>query len=141
VIRHVLWEVDFCGKTWHAIGKHAQAFSCVLVLPQTFGRRPCLLAPQMHPPTVKHSMCMPLRACVLRALHFICRAGQNHIYTVCIRYFWQGNHQIHGHIRSIYAVLANPIHLIFPVATLPPSSLRRLTYTPAISARTPFSIT
>jgi len=25
--------------------------------------------------------------------HF-CRVGQNHIYTVYIRYFWQGNHQI-----------------------------------------------
>ena len=28
--------------------------------------------------------------------------GQNYIYTVCIRYFWQGNHQIYGHIRCIY---------------------------------------
>jgi len=27
------------------------------------------------------------------------RVGQSHIYTVCIRYFWQGNHQIYGHIR------------------------------------------
>ena len=25
-----------------------------------------------------------------------------------IRYFWQGNHQIYGHIRCIYTVLANP---------------------------------
>jgi hypothetical protein len=23
----------------------------------------------------------------------ICRVGQNHLYTVYIRYFWQGNHQ------------------------------------------------
>ena len=30
------------------------------------------------------------------------RVGQNHIYTVCIRYFWQGNHQIYGHIRCVY---------------------------------------
>jgi adenosyl cobinamide kinase/adenosyl cobinamide phosphate guanylyltransferase len=36
------------------------------------------------------------------------RVGHNHIYTVCIRYFWQGNHQIYGHIRCIYTVLANP---------------------------------
>jgi len=35
------------------------------------------------------------------------RVGQNHIYTVYIRYFWQGNHQIYGHIRCIYTVLAN----------------------------------
>ena len=36
------------------------------------------------------------------------RVGQNHIYhiyMVCIRYFWQGNHQIYGHIRCIYTVL------------------------------------
>jgi len=38
------------------------------------------------------------------------RVGQNHIYTVHIRYFWQGNHQIYGHIRCIYTVLANPRH-------------------------------
>jgi hypothetical protein len=39
------------------------------------------------------------------------RVGQNHIYTVYIRYFWQGNHQIYGHIRRICTVLANPRHL------------------------------
>ena len=38
----------------------------------------------------------------------VCRVGQNHIYTVHVRYFWQGNHQIYGHIRCIYTVLANP---------------------------------
>jgi hypothetical protein len=36
------------------------------------------------------------------------RVGQNHVYTVFIRYVWQGNHQIYGHIRCIYTVLANP---------------------------------
>ena len=40
----------------------------------------------------------------------IIRVGQNHIYTAYIRYFWQGNHQIYGHIRCIYTVLANPKH-------------------------------
>jgi hypothetical protein len=42
----------------------------------------------------------------------IARVGQNHIYTVYIWYFWQGNHQIYGHIRCIYTVLANPTHCI-----------------------------
>jgi hypothetical protein len=42
---------------------------------------------------------------------YIYRVGQNHIYTVFIRYFWQGNHQIYGHIRCIYTVLANPIYI------------------------------
>jgi len=41
----------------------------------------------------------------------MCRVGQKHIYTVYIRYFWQGNHQIYGHIRCAYTVLANPIHV------------------------------
>ena len=36
------------------------------------------------------------------------RVGQNHIYTVCIRYFWQENHQIYVHIQCIYTVPANP---------------------------------
>ena len=27
------------------------------------------------------------------------RVGQNHTYTVYMQYFWQGNHQIYGHIR------------------------------------------
>jgi hypothetical protein len=35
------------------------------------------------------------------------RVGQNHIYTVCIRYFWQGNHRIYGHTRCIYTALAD----------------------------------
>jgi len=34
-----------------------------------------------------------------------------YIYSVYIRYFWQGNHQIYGHIRSIYTVLANLKHI------------------------------
>jgi hypothetical protein len=29
---------------------------------------------------------------------------------VFMRYFWQGTHQIYGHIRCIYTVLANPIY-------------------------------
>jgi hypothetical protein len=41
----------------------------------------------------------------------IYRVGQNHTYTVCIRYFWQGNHQTYGHIRCIYTDLANPSHI------------------------------
>jgi hypothetical protein len=34
------------------------------------------------------------------------------IYVRCryLRYFWQGNHQIYGHIRCIHTVLANPTH-------------------------------
>ena len=32
------------------------------------------------------------------------------VFTVFLWYFWQGNHHIYGHIRCIYAVLANPKH-------------------------------
>ena len=38
------------------------------------------------------------------------RVGQNHMYTVYIRYFWLGNHQIYGVYIRIYTVLANPTH-------------------------------
>jgi len=31
-----------------------------------------------------------------------------HICGAYVRCFWQGNHQIYGHIRCIYTVLANP---------------------------------
>jgi hypothetical protein len=32
------------------------------------------------------------KVCVVPPAHFFLRVGQNHIYTVYIRYFWQGNH-------------------------------------------------
>jgi hypothetical protein len=56
------------------------------------------------------SMLSSLVLCV-NLKHSLCvvRVGQNHICTVYIRYFWQGNHQIYGHIRCIYTVLANPM--------------------------------
>jgi hypothetical protein len=31
-----------------------------------------------------------------------------YIYTIYIRYYWHGFHQIYGHTRCIYTVLANP---------------------------------
>ena len=43
----------------------------------------------------------------------IYKVGQNRMYTVYIRDFWQGNNQIYGHIRCIYSVLANPTYLVF----------------------------
>ena len=39
------------------------------------------------------------------------RVGQNPIYTVCIRCFWQGNYEIYGQIWCIYTVLANPMYV------------------------------
>jgi hypothetical protein len=68
----------------------------------------CHMCVHMHMPSV--SVCNMLLChaspCVclpyVYILYAICRVGQNHIYTVYIRYFWQGNHQIYGHIRCIY---------------------------------------
>ena len=39
--------------------------------------------------------------------------GQSHIYTytVHVRFFWQGDHQIYGHVRCMFTVLANPTYL------------------------------
>ena len=50
----------------------------------------------------------PVRACM-------CRVGLNYIYiyiyiygVVYIRYFWQGNHHIHGHIRCMRCIRSWP---------------------------------
>jgi len=32
------------------------------------------------------------------------------MYSVYIRYFWQGNNRIYGHIWCMYTVLANPTY-------------------------------
>ena len=42
----------------------------------------------------------------------MCRIGQNHVYTVYIRYFWLGNHQIYGVYIRIFTVLANPTYVL-----------------------------
>jgi len=65
------------------------------------------------------SACLSFKTCI-HAYHdhnkevsssVMFRVGQNPIYTEHIRYFWQGNHQIYGHIRCIYTVLATPSHV------------------------------
>jgi hypothetical protein len=38
------------------------------------------------------------------------RVGQNRKYMVYVRYFWQDNHQISGHMRGTYMALANPLY-------------------------------
>ena len=52
--------------------------------------------------------------------YLMSRVGQNPIHTVYIRYFWLGNHQIYGHIRCMYTVLANPSNVCYsqPLNTL-----------------------
>jgi hypothetical protein len=65
-----------------------------------FGPLLCFPASNAHLPAT-----IPFLTCI----HMV-RIGQNHIYTVYIRYFWQGYHQIYGHIRCIYTVLANPTY-------------------------------
>ena len=38
----------------------------------------------------------------LAGTRYMHRVGQNHIYTLYVRYYRQGNNQIYGHIRCIY---------------------------------------
>ena len=59
-------------------------------------------------PNSQDKLIIPNASFALPCHLVIFRVGQNHIYTVYIRYFWQGKHQIYGHIRCIYTVLANP---------------------------------
>jgi hypothetical protein len=61
--------------------------------------------------------CMQTKQCRGPLLHlkflgllFTVRVGQSPIHKVYKQYFWQGNHQIHGHIWCKYTVLANPIY-------------------------------
>ena len=53
------------------------------------------------PPTLAHAHSQAL--CMSRVGQDLCIYG---VYTV----IWQGNHQIYGHMRCIYKVLANPVH-------------------------------
>ena len=47
----------------------------------------------------------------------IAKVGQNHIHTVYIRYFWQGNHQIYGAYIRFWPTLPIPItHYTLPIA-------------------------
>jgi hypothetical protein len=48
---------------------------------------------------------------VIYGVCMVCLAGNSlnvRSYTVCVSCFWQGDHQIYGHVRCIYTVLANP---------------------------------
>ena len=84
---------DLSGKTCRTHGSRMRAFAHLAV----YNIQQC----------ISH---VGLTAARCVRLH-IYRVGQNHIYTVYVRYFWQENHQIYGHIRCIYTVLANPTHL------------------------------
>jgi len=93
------------------------AFSCACVYASIchwyFLTFPCaLFISQMRRQTLETysvSIYMPL---------IICRVGQNHIYTVYIRYFWQGNHQMYIYIRWIY-IRFWPTQIICHALTLP----------------------
>jgi hypothetical protein len=62
-------------------------------------------------------VCLMYNFCVITvSIHVhIFKVGQNHMYTMYIRYSWQGSHQVYGHIRCVYMVLANPTYICFPV--------------------------
>jgi hypothetical protein len=63
--------------------------------------------------TLEHTYVHTCIHTLVRILH-ISKVGQNHVYTVCTRYFGQGNHQIYGQIYygvcSTYTALANCMH-------------------------------
>jgi len=100
---------------------------CVPVLCVEFQKTVCLRVPVLYASNFKkQSVC----ACLYYASNFksqfkgqstrcryMCmfrvmfRVFQNHIYTVYIRYFWQENHQLYGHIQSMFIVLANPMYV------------------------------
>ena len=95
---------------------------CILILIQTSGCTANTTACTGTTACTDTTDCTDTTACTLGAnadrhkrtaqLYrlFTRKVGQNHIYTVHIRYFLQGIYQIYGHIRCIYTVLANPIY-------------------------------
>jgi len=58
------------------------------------------------------------------------RVGQNHIYTVYIRYFWLGNHQIYGVYIYVYIRFWPTLQMLFIHAVLANPALKHLNRTP-----------
>jgi hypothetical protein len=76
------------------------------------------LALQVHTIQELYVRCYAALPSTLVYAHVLmCRVGQNHIYAVHIRCFWQRNHQIYSHIHCIYTVLANPTNVAWPHAS------------------------
>ena len=76
----------------------------------------CVSARQQGSIVYQHDNRVPL--CISTQVHCSCktcsvlltgRVGQNHIYTMYIRYFRQGNHKIYGHIQFWPTLLAGNI--------------------------------
>jgi len=70
----------------------------------------CVCAPS---PSGECCCCLEIIGAGQNHIHtvHIRRIGQNHMYKRCIYgIFGRENHQIYGHIRCIYTVLANPMH-------------------------------
>jgi hypothetical protein len=59
--------------------------------------------------TPKQSGSCPLA--IFLFVWLVSKVGQNHTCTVYIQYCWKGHHQIYGHVRDIYTVLASPTHI------------------------------
>ena len=94
----VLNECTEWGQVGRWVGLHALSPCCACLPTQVSG------VYQEHPvwlgcPHFFAALCVPLRLSWGCDYMFITRVGQNHIYTVYIRNFWQGNSQIYGHIR------------------------------------------
>jgi len=55
-------------------------------------------------------------------LWHIYRVGQNHLYTVYVRYFWQGNHQIYGSGHPAFMFICSSVgHLMLHTLVTKPS--------------------
>jgi len=70
----------------------------------------------LAPTDVARSFCLDSSTSYALSLHYVLyinRVGQTihtYVYTVFIRYFWQGIYHTYGHIRCAFTVLANPIY-------------------------------
>jgi len=121
----LLFTMSVCFPFFSQCKCASPSFHNVSVLPLLFTMSVCFpffsqcqrASPSFHNVSVL-PLLFTMSACFVRGSYagskwvcsFIHRVGQNHIYTLYIRYVWQGNHQIYGHIRCVNTILANPIH-------------------------------
>jgi hypothetical protein len=106
-----IWGCPAVSAVWNLPRSYCKCEQeCVIVFPSSISM---FIKSMLQDPPQETAVGLDFQVRVgsLAALRMF-RVGQNiYIYTVYIRFFWQENHQIYGHIRCIYTDLANPTYV------------------------------
>jgi len=76
-------------------GHRLHAYQATLMQSLTTPNSACQLT-MLDMPDLLATLWLPKRLLQRASVLIMSRVGQNHIYTVYIRYFWQGKHQMYG---------------------------------------------